>query len=84
MKLWGKQRHQGFHDWVAFGMDKGWVGHMVCHTHDGVPTSAEEDHTFDEGDDPCLWMFRVYESSEHKLAVEENHSPSRWRKPPAH
>jgi hypothetical protein len=67
--------------WRDIGLINGFVSPPVCHTHDGLPMSAEEDEMFEEGDDPCLHIMRLYESVEHKQAIEENHSPSVWRNP---
>ena len=68
-----------FDQWLKFGMENDWVGPSVCYTHDAVPTTAQEDENWEE-DDPCVHILRLYESSEVKTAVEENHSPSVWRK----
>ena len=67
-----------FSEWMKYGIDNGFAGPAVCYTHDGLPTSRDEDIEFDEGD-PCIHIVRLYESKEVKLAVEENHSPSVWR-----
>lgn len=68
-----------FDEWIAFGISMGWCGPPVCHTHDGVPTSVEEEEMWDEGTDPCIHIVRLYEDKEQKASVEENHSPSKWR-----
>lgn len=67
--------------WLRFGMDKGWCGPAVCYTHDGLPTTEAEDAEWIEGVDPCIHVIRMYEDSDVRDAVEENHSPSVWRKP---
>lgn len=68
-----------FHEWIRLGVDSGWCGPVLCYTHDGLPTSQEEDEEFSEGD-PCIHIARFYDSPELKAAVEDNHSPSVWRK----
>ena len=68
-----------FEEWLKFGIENDWVGPSVCYTHDGVPTTELEDTNWEE-DDPCVHILRLYESVEVKNAVEENHSPSVWRK----
>lgn len=68
-----------YDEWIRFGKEQGWVGPAVCYTHDGVPTTQLEDEKWEE-DDPCIHILRLYESKEIQLAVEENHSPSVWRK----
>lgn len=64
-----------FDEWMRVGLDNGWAGPPVCYTHDGLPCSLEEEET----DDHCIHIIRLYESNEHKLKVEDNHSPSVWR-----
>jgi len=68
-----------FDEWIKHGYDQGWVGPAVCFTHDGFPTSEEEDDSFDNGNDPCMHVIRLYEDMDHKSGVEENHSASVWR-----
>lgn len=70
-----------FDMWMELGIEKGWVGAPVCSTHDGVPTSAEEDEAWEDGDDLCIHVLRLYRSQEEKKNIEQNHAPSRWRNP---
>jgi hypothetical protein len=67
-----------FDEWMKIGLESGWCGPPVCYTHDGLPMSEEEEAEFEEGD-PCVHVIRMYESEEHRAAVEESHSPSQWR-----
>lgn len=67
-----------FEDWLQIGYDNGWCGPPVCSTHDGIPTSSEEDTELEEWD-PCIHIIRLYEDYEQKTAVEAAHSPSQWR-----
>lgn len=69
-----------FNEWINLGIEKGWIGPPVCHTHDGLPTTREEDCAWEDGDDPCINIARFYVDKDEQLAVEENHSPSVWRK----
>jgi hypothetical protein len=66
-----------FQDWLEHGVEMGWVGPAVCAIHDGLPTTQEED---DEYEDRCVFVVRLYDSPDHKSAVEANHSPSVWRR----
>lgn len=68
-----------FEDWIKFGMDMGWCGPPVCSTHDGIPFSEQEEESWDQGDDPCVHVIRMYEDEEQKLSVEKTHSPTNWR-----
>jgi hypothetical protein len=75
----GKWKIMSYEDWLKVGLLQGWCGPSVCSTHDGVPTSLEEDDAYDDGEDPCIHVLRLYEDAAQKVAVEENHSPSTWR-----
>jgi len=68
-----------FDAWRVYGMEQEWAGPPVCSTHDGIPMTEEEDEEFEESD-PCIHIIRLYEDPRVKTAVEENHSPSVWRK----
>lgn len=68
-----------FDIWLAQGIAQGWCGPAVCASHDGTPTTADEDEEWEIGD-PCLHILRLYTDLDHKVAVESNHSPSVWRK----
>jgi hypothetical protein len=70
---------QTYEEWLQYGVSEGWCGVPVCITHDGEPLTDEEEAQFSEGEDPCVHMMRMYESSEDKASVEQNHSPSQWR-----
>ena len=69
-----------YNQWIAIGIEQGWCGPAVCYTHDGLPTTADEDDEFQEAD-PCIYIVRLYEDHETRLAIENNHSASNWRKP---
>ena len=70
-----------FDQWMELGIMRGFVGAPICHTHDGLPTTAEEDEAWDDGDDPCIHILRLYRNEEERTEVEDNHSPSVWRNP---
>ncbi len=67
-------------EWLRLGLEAGWCGPPVCATHDGTPTSAGEDDAFDDGDDPCLHILRLYPDRVAAAAVEANHPPTVWRR----
>lgn len=67
-----------FEEWLAIGIANGWSGPPVCYTHDGLPTTDEEDVEFETGD-PCIHIIRLYDDENQKSGVEENHSPTVWR-----
>lgn len=68
-----------FQEWLEQGYRNGWVGPPVCEIHDGFPMSEDELSELDAGNDPCMHMLRLYETAEHKAAIENDHSPSVWR-----
>jgi len=69
-----------FETWLKYGIEQKWVGVPVCSSHDGIPTSEEEDLLWEEGSDPCIHVMRLYESEEVAEAVDQNFTPYRWRK----
>jgi hypothetical protein len=68
-------------DWLATGIAAGYCGPPICDTHDGTPTTADEDAQYENGYDPCFHILRLYPDTATKAAVEANHSPSQWRNP---
>lgn len=65
-----------FQEWLDYGLENGFCGPTVCLTHDGYPTTEEEDLD----DEPCIFVIRYYTDPEHRAAVEANHAPSVWRR----
>ena len=65
-----------FDEWLQVGLDHGFCTPPVCEIHDGLPTTAEEDEEFINGNDPCIHIMRLFESPLVKELVEQNHSPS--------
>jgi hypothetical protein len=49
-----------FWDWLQFGIDLGWVSDGVCVTHDGLPSTEDEDDAWEQGYDPCQPAIRVW------------------------
>lgn len=70
-----------FDTWMELGLRRGFVGPPICYTHDGVPTTAQEDTLMGEGEDPCIHVIRPYRSEEERNNVEANHAPTIWRNP---
>lgn len=66
-------------EWLKLGYDQGWCGPPVCASHDGIPSSEAEDQSYEEGDDVCVHILRLYPDTETKAAIEADHSPSVWR-----
>lgn len=69
-----------FDEWMKIGIESNWCGPPVCYTHDGLPMSEAEYQDFlYDGNDTCIHVVRMYESPEHKMEIEQSHSPSEWR-----
>ena len=70
-----------FDDWLEIGLKNGWMTPPLCYTHDGIPTTPDEDQAFEDGDDICIHIMRLYANPQEKADCEENHSPAVWRNP---
>lgn len=70
------------HEWLKLGITNGWCSPPICITHDGYPSTQEEDEEFEKGFDPCIHVIRPYEDETVKHLVEENCSPTIWRAAP--
>lgn len=68
-----------FDEWIEAGLEQGFCGPPVCHTHDGLPMSNQEDDSWNDGKDPCIHIIRLYLDAEHKTSIERDHAPSQWR-----
>ncbi len=64
--------------WIDLGYRNGWCTAPLCITHDGLPTSAEEDQQLDS-DDICITIIRLCDNHQHQTAINNNHSASQWR-----
>jgi len=67
------------HEWITTGIANGWCSPPICITHDGYPTTEEEDEEFEKGFDPCIHVIRPYSEPAEKALVEENFSAALWR-----
>ena len=65
--------------WIEYGIKRGWCGPPVCATHDGIPMTEDEELEMEQYD-PCLTIIRLYDDEMMRDEVEQNHSPSVWRK----
>ncbi len=48
-------------EWLRLGVERGWCSEPVCVTHDGMPSTPEEDERWEDGGDPCVPGVRLYE-----------------------
>jgi len=67
-------------EWLAYGLEHKFCGPVVCETHDGMPMTEDEESEFMDGGDPCIPVIRLYQDDLDAMLVEQNHSPSQWRK----
>jgi hypothetical protein len=67
-----------YDQWLELGINNSWCGPPVCYTHDGLPTTEDEDLEFDELD-PCIHIIRLYEDHDHAQQIHDNHSATQWR-----
>jgi hypothetical protein len=74
------EKPETFNEWLKTGLEQGWMTPPLCYTHDGLPTTAQEDELFAEGD-PCIHIMRLYANPQEKADCEENFSPAIWRNP---
>ena len=68
-------------EWLEIGLKAGFTSPPICMMHDGLPTTITEDAEMLDGSDPCVFLMRLYESPEHKEAIEANNSATQWRNP---
>lgn len=63
--------HDEFLQVLAHAQEQGWVSHIACATHDGVPSSEEEMVVWEEGGDPCEPVIRLWEVDDHVPAAPD-------------
>jgi hypothetical protein len=52
-----------FQEWIVMGIDMGYCSEPVCVTHDGLPSTPEEDAEWENGGDPCVPAVRLLGTS---------------------
>lgn len=52
-----------FFDWRDLGIANGWISEPFCDTHDAGYLTEEEEKEWEEGNDPCMMVFRIYEDN---------------------
>ena len=50
------------HEWVKYGVDKGFCTEIHCSTHDGVAMTDEEMDNWGEGKDDCIPVIRMWDN----------------------
>ena len=82
MKWYGKamanfiddpERNADLAEWLEYGKKQGWIiPQVVCNTHDGTPMTPTEQNQFEEGEDPCIHVIRIFESEEEQKQCLEH------------
>jgi hypothetical protein len=55
----GSRPRLTFHEWLDMGMRLGYCSEPVCNTHDGLPSTEQEDAMWEDGQDPCIPAVRL-------------------------
>jgi hypothetical protein len=50
-----------YFDWRDLGINNGWISEPFCDTHDAKFLTDEEEQAWENGEDPCMMVFRIYE-----------------------
>jgi hypothetical protein len=50
-----------YFDWRDLGIANGWISEPFCDTHDVKFLTKEEEQAWENGEDPCMMVFRIYE-----------------------
>lgn len=50
-----------FFDWRDLGIANSWISEPFCDTHDAKFLTEEEEQAWENGEDPCMMVFRIYE-----------------------
>ena len=53
--------NMSYFEWRDLGISRGWISEPFCDTHDAGPITEEEDQAWANGQDPCMFVFRIYE-----------------------
>lgn len=61
-----------YEEWFSIGREQGFISPAICSTHDGMPMSDDEMNEFENGDDPCIHILRLYEDKQKRDEVEKN------------
>jgi hypothetical protein len=46
--------------WLAVGSKMNFMGAITCYTHDGPVLTGSEELEFEEGNDPCITIMRIW------------------------
>jgi hypothetical protein len=52
-----------YFDWRDIGIANNWISKPFCDTHDTGYMTEEEELAWENGEDPCMMVFRIYEDN---------------------
>jgi hypothetical protein len=52
-----------FFEWRDLGLANKWISESFCDTHDSGYMTEEEEREWENGNDPCMPVFRIYEDN---------------------
>jgi hypothetical protein len=52
-----------YFDWRDLGIANGWISKPFCDTHDSGYMTDEEELAWENGEDPCMMVFRIWEDN---------------------
>lgn len=65
-----------FSNWLTEGFVNGWISPPACYSHHGVPLTLDEREALDRGEEPCIYLLRVFQSRDERRDVMLNHETS--------
>jgi hypothetical protein len=51
------------HEWIDYGIKRGWCTPVYCDTHDSMELTDLEAQQWDDGEDPCIPVIRIWEDN---------------------
>ena len=52
-----------YFDWRDIGIANNWISQPFCDTHDSGYMTDEEETAWENGEDPCMMVFRIWEEN---------------------
>ena len=57
------RQRMDFFEWRDLGLANKWISEPFCDTHDSRYLTEEEEQAWDDGGDPCMMVFRIWEDN---------------------
>jgi hypothetical protein len=57
------KNRMNFFEWRDLGLANKWISEPFCDTHDTGYMTDEEEKAWENGEDPCMVVFRVWEDN---------------------